>query len=131
MLSFSNFGSAPHQLSRKMAAAVQRIKELDPTLEVDGEMQADSALSYKTLKEFFPFSELTGPANILVFPNLSAANTAYKLMGEVGGAEVIGPVLLGMRHPVHVLQRGSTVQDAVNLITIASLDASERGRAQR
>ena len=104
---------------------------LPSILEVDGEMQADSALSYRTLKEFFPFSELTGPANILVFPNLSAANTAYKLMGEVGGAEVIGPVLLGMRHPVHVLQRGSTVQDAVNLITIASLDASERGRAQR
>ena len=130
LLSFSNFGSAPHDLSRKMADAVQRIKVLDPELEVDGEMQADSALNYDTLREFFPFSELTGPANILVFPNLSAANTAYKLMSEVGGAEVIGPILLGMKRPVHVLQRGSTVQDAVNLITIASVDAAERGRSR-
>jgi malate dehydrogenase (oxaloacetate-decarboxylating)(NADP+) len=131
LLSFSNFGSAPHPLSRKMSEAVQRIKALDPELEVDGEMQADSALNFDILKECFPFSELTGPANILVFPNLSAANTAYKLMGEIGGAEVIGPILLGMRHPVHVLQRGSTVEDAVNLITIASVDAAERGRNRK
>jgi len=128
LLSFSNFGSAPHPLSRKTSEAVQRIKVLDPDLEVDGEMQADSALNFDVLKEFFPFSDLKGPANILVFPNLSAANTAYKLMGEIGGAEVIGPILMGMRDPVHVLQRGSTVQDAVNLITIASVDAAERGR---
>jgi malate dehydrogenase (oxaloacetate-decarboxylating)(NADP+) len=130
LLSFSNFGSAPHPLSRKVSGAVKRIKELDPELEVDGEMQADAALNYDLLGELFPFSDLTGPANILVFPNLSAANTAYKLMGEIGGAEIIGPILMGMRHPVHVLQRGSTVQDAVNLITIASVDAAERGRAQ-
>jgi len=129
LLSFSNFGSAPHALSMKMAEAVQRIKTLDPDLEVDGEMQADSALNYGLLKELFPFSNLSGPANILVFPNLSAANTAYKLMDEIGGADVIGPILLGMKHPVHVLQRGSTVQHAVNLITIASVDAAERGRA--
>ncbi|MFH1764585.1 MAG: NADP-dependent malic enzyme [Gemmatimonadota bacterium] len=128
LLSFANFGSAPHPLSRKMSEAVKRIKVLDPELEVDGEMQADSALNFGILKEFFPFSELKGPANILVFPNLSAANTAYKIMGEIGGAEIIGPILLGMRHPVHVLQRGSTVQDAVNLITIASVDAAGRGR---
>ncbi len=131
LLSFSNFGSAPHPLSRKMSEAVQRIKALDPELEVDGEMQADSALNFDILKEFFPFSSLTGPANVLVFPNLSAANTAYKLMGEIGGAEVIGPILLGMRHPVHVLQRGSTVEDSVNLITIASVDAAGRGRNRR
>jgi malate dehydrogenase (oxaloacetate-decarboxylating)(NADP+) len=129
LLSFSNFGSAPHALSMKMAQAVKRIKALDPELEVDGEMQADSALNYDLLRELFPFSNLSGPANILVFPNLSAANTAYKLMDEIGGADVIGPILLGMKHPVHVLQRGSTVQHAVNLITIASVDAAERGRA--
>ncbi len=128
LLSFSNFGSAPHPLSRKMSEAVKRIKILDPELEVDGEMQADSALNFGMLQEFFPFSELKGPANVLVFPNLSAANTAYKIMGEIGGAEVIGPILLGMRHPVHVIQRGSTVQDAVNLITIASVDAAGRDR---
>ncbi|MGD2120941.1 MAG: NADP-dependent malic enzyme [Gemmatimonadota bacterium] len=130
LLSFSNFGSAPHPFSRKVSDAVRRIKELDPELEVDGEMQADSALNFDLLQELFPFSDLTGPANILVFPNLSAANTAYKLMGEIGGAEIIGPILMGMRHPVHVLQRGSTVQDAVNLITIASVDAAERGRVK-
>jgi len=130
LLSFSNFGSAPHALSKKMSDAVQRIKALDPELEVDGEMQADSALNFELLRELFPFSNLTGPANILVFPNLSAANTAYKLMDEIGGADVIGPILLGMKHPVHVLQRGSTVQHAMNLITIASVDAAERGRAQ-
>jgi malate dehydrogenase (oxaloacetate-decarboxylating)(NADP+) len=130
LLSFSNFGSAPHALSKKMADAVKRIKSLDPDLEVDGEMQADSALNYDLLRELFPFSNLSGPANILVFPNLSAANTAYKLMDEIGGADVIGPILLGMRHPVHVLQRGNTVQHAVNLITIASVDAAERGVGQ-
>jgi malate dehydrogenase (oxaloacetate-decarboxylating)(NADP+) len=126
LLSFSNFGSAPHPFSQKSARAVQRIRELDPGLEVDGEMQADSALSHDLLKEFYPFSDLTGPANVLVFPNLSAANTAYKLMGVIGGAEIIGPILLGMRRPVHVLQKGSTVQDAVNLITIAAVDAAQR-----
>ncbi len=130
LLSFSNFGSAPHPFSKKVSEAVRRIKELDPELEVDGEMQADAALNFGLLKELFPFSDLTGPANILVFPNLSAANTAYKLMGEIGGAEIIGPILMGMRHPVHVLQRGCTVQDAVNLITIASVDAAERGKGQ-
>ncbi|NNM03918.1 MAG: NADP-dependent malic enzyme [Gemmatimonadetes bacterium] len=130
LLSFSNFGSAPHPLSKRVSEAVQRIKELDPDLEVDGEMQADAALNHGLLEELFPFSDLTGPANILVFPNLAAANTAYKLMGEIGGAEIIGPILMGMRHPVHVLQRGSTVQDAVNLITIASVDAAERGRTR-
>jgi malate dehydrogenase (oxaloacetate-decarboxylating)(NADP+) len=130
LLSFSNFGSAPHRFSKKMADAVELIKKLDPELEVDGEIQADLALNFDSLQEFFPFTNLSGPANILVFPNLGAANTAYKLMGEVGGAELIGPVLLGMRHPVHVLQRGSTVQDAVNLITIASVDAANRSRSQ-
>jgi malate dehydrogenase (oxaloacetate-decarboxylating)(NADP+) len=130
MLSFSNFGSAPHAFSRKMADAVGRVKELDPDLEVDGEMQADWALNHEMLKEHFPFSDLTGAANILVFPNLGAANTAYKLMDVIGGADVIGPILLGMRRPVHVLQRGCTVQDVVNLITIASVDAAERGRSE-
>jgi malate dehydrogenase (oxaloacetate-decarboxylating)(NADP+) len=128
MLSFSNFGSAPHPFSEKMARAVERIRELDPSLEVDGEMQADTALNSSILQEFFPFSHLRGSANVLVFPNLGSANIAYKLMGQIGGAEVIGPILLGMRRPVHALQRGSTVQDAVNLITIASVDAAEKDR---
>jgi malate dehydrogenase (oxaloacetate-decarboxylating)(NADP+) len=128
MLSFSNFGSAPHACSDKVAEAVRRIKELAPELEVDGEMQADSAVDFGLLQNIYPFTDLKGPANVLVFPNLGAANTAYKLMSQIGGAEVIGPVLLGMRRPVHVLQRGGTVQDVVNLVTIAAVDAAERGK---
>jgi malate dehydrogenase (oxaloacetate-decarboxylating)(NADP+) len=126
MLSFSNFGSAPHPFSEKVSKAVLRIKELAPSLEVDGEMQADSAVSFDILKNIYPFTNLKGPANVLVFPNLGAANIAYKLIGQIGGAEVIGPILLGMRKPVHVLQRGGTVQDIINLITIASVDAAGR-----
>lgn len=126
MLSFSNFGSAPHAFSEKVAKAVARIKEVAPELEVDGEMQADSALDFELLRANFPFTDLKGPANVLVFPNLAAANTAYKLIGQIGGAEVIGPILLGMRKPVHVLQRGGTVDDIINLITIASVDAAGR-----
>lgn len=126
MLSFSNFGSAPHLFSEKVARAVTRIKELAPDLEVDGEMQADSAVNFDILQAIYPFTKLKGAANVLVFPNLSAANTAYKLMGQLSDAEVIGPILLGMRKPVHVLQRGATVQDIVNLITIAAVDAEGR-----
>jgi malate dehydrogenase (oxaloacetate-decarboxylating)(NADP+) len=126
MLSFSNFGSAVHPFSDKVARAVALIKEVAPDLEVDGEMQADSAVDFDLLKSNYPFANLTGPANVLVFPNLSAANTAYKLMGQIGEAETIGPILLGMRKPVHVLQRGATVQDVVNLVTIASVDAAGR-----
>jgi malate dehydrogenase (oxaloacetate-decarboxylating)(NADP+) len=126
MLSFSNFGSAPHAFSEKMAKAVTRIKELAPGLEVDGEMQADAAVNYGILQNIYPFTNLKGPANVLVFPNLGAANTAYKLVGQIGEAEAIGPILLGMRKPVHVLQRGGTVDDITNLITIASVDAAGR-----
>lgn len=129
MLSFSNFGSAPHEYSNKVAQAVTRIKELAPGLEVDGEMQADSAVNFEILKGVYPFTNLKGPANVLVFPNLAAANTAYKLISQIGGAEAIGPILLGMRKPVHVLQRGGTVDDIANLITIASVDAA--GRAEK
>ena len=124
MLSFSNFGSAPHPASAKVAEAVARIKERSPELEVDGEMQADGAVNHRHLKELYPFAQLTGDANVLVFPNLSAANTASKLMGQIGGAEILGPVLLGMRKPVHILQRGSSVQDVKNLVTIAAVDAA-------
>ena len=126
MLSFSNFGSARHPFSEKVAQAVTRIKELAPDLEVDGEMQADSAVNYDIHRTIYPFTRLKGAANVLVFPNLAAANTAYKLMGQIGGAEVIGPILLGMRKPVHVLQRGATMQDILNLVTIATVDAIGR-----
>jgi malate dehydrogenase (oxaloacetate-decarboxylating)(NADP+) len=123
MLSFSNFGSARHPASLRVRRAVERVKELAPELEVDGEMQADTAVNADILLGTYGFSDLKGPANILIFPNLSAANVAYKLLAQLGGAEVIGPILLGMAQPVHILQRGSTAQDVVNLATIASVDA--------
>jgi len=126
MLSFSNFGSARSDASRNVSRAVKRIKELAPELEVDGEMQADTAVDERILTGTYPFSDLTRPANILVFPNLGAANAAYKLVGKLSDAEVIGPVLLGMARPVQVLQRGSTTQDVLNLATIASVDAQQR-----
>jgi malate dehydrogenase (oxaloacetate-decarboxylating)(NADP+) len=126
MLSFSNFGSARSAASAEVHRAVELVKELAPELEVDGEMQADTAVDERVLSGTYPFSDLKGAANILVFPNLSAANTSYKLVGKLGGAELIGPVLLGMARPIHVLQKGSTAQDVVNLATIASVDAQQR-----
>ncbi len=126
MLSFSNFGSARHPSSSRVRKAVERVKTMDPTLEIDGEMQADTAVDERILAENYPFSELTSAANVLIFPNLSSANASYKLLSKLGGAEVIGPILLGMDRPVHVLQRGSTTQDILNLATIASVDAAGR-----
>jgi malate dehydrogenase (oxaloacetate-decarboxylating)(NADP+) len=126
MISFSNFGSARHPESLKVAEAVKIIRGRDPDLEVDGEMQADTAVDLKKLKEEYPFSVLKQPANILVFSNLTAANASYKLLHRLGGAELIGPILLGMSRPVHILQRGTTGQDVLNLATIASVDAQAR-----
>ncbi|TVP51187.1 MAG: NADP-dependent malic enzyme, partial [Gemmatimonadales bacterium] len=98
----------------------------DPDLVVDGEMQADTAVNAQLLSGTYPFSDLKEPANILIFPNLASANVSYKLLSQLGGAEVIGPVLLGMANPIHVIQRGSTTQDIVNLVTVASVDAQRR-----
>lgn len=126
MVSFSNFGSARHPKSRRVAEAVALVREQRPELEIDGEMQADTALDPQKLHDVYPFSNLQGAANVLVFGSLAAANAAYKLMGQLGEAEVIGPILLGMAKPVHILQRGSTQQDVLNLATIASVDAQTR-----
>lgn len=123
MLSFSNFGSVRHPQAEKVRDAVERIRAMAPGLAVDGEMQADVAVSEHMMSETYPFCDLTGPANVLVFPTLSAANASYKLLSQLGAAEVIGPILLGMDKPVHVLQRGSSVLEVVHLIAIASVDA--------
>ena len=125
MVSFSNFGSAEHDESRRVAEAVRILQTEDPELEVDGEMQADTALNANKLAAY-SFSQLKGPANVLVFSRLSAANAAYKLLNEVGGADAIGPVLLGMNKPVHILQRGCSAQDILNLATVASVDWQAR-----
>ncbi len=126
MLSFSNFGSARHPATVKVRRAVEQVKAADPDLMIDGEMQADTAVDARILAETYGFSDLTSPANVLIFPNLASANVSYKLLAQLGGAEVIGPVLLGMARPVHVIQRGSTTQEVVNLVTVASVDAQRR-----
>ncbi len=126
MVTFSNFGSAVHDEARRVAAAVDMARTMDPDLEIDGEMQADTAFDAIKLKNIYPFSRLKGPANVLIFSRLSAANSSYKLLNMLGGADVIGPVLLGMAKPVHILQRGSSLQDVVNLATVASVDWQAR-----
>jgi malate dehydrogenase (oxaloacetate-decarboxylating)(NADP+) len=126
MISFSNFGSSKHEESRRVAEAVQIVRSADPDLEIDGEMQADTAVDTLKLELVYPFSNLSRPANVLVFSRLSSANAAYKLLDRLGGADVIGPVLLGMAKPVHVLQRGCSVQDVMNLATVAAVDWQAR-----
>jgi malate dehydrogenase (oxaloacetate-decarboxylating)(NADP+) len=125
LLSFSNFGSVDHERSRKVAEAVQILHRLEPTLMVDGEMQAQTALDPEFRKEAFPFSTLEGGANVLVFPDLESGNLAYQLLTALGGAEAVGPILTGMRRPVHVLQTGFDVEDVVNMTAIAALDAQD------
>ena len=128
MVTFSNFGSVNHDEAHRVAAAVDMVRTMDPDLEVDGEMQADTAVDFVKLARTYPFARLTGPANVLVFSRLSAANAAYKLLDELGGADAIGPVLLGMAKPVHVLQRGSSLRNVMNLATVASVDWQARNR---
>ncbi len=125
MLSFSNFGSTPHPLSHKVRQAVQIVRELRPDLAVDGEMQADTALSTEIIDQRYPFSQVRD-ANVLVFPSLESANIAYKLMDKLGKAQKIGPILLGMGAPVHVLQTGDEVRDIVNIAAVAVMDAGGR-----
>ena len=125
LLSFSNFGSTPHPLSQKMKLAVEVIRELRPDLAVDGEMQADTALSAEIIKQRYPFSQVS-EANVLVFPSLESANIAYKLLDKLGKAQKIGPILLGMGAPVHVLQTGDEVRDIVNIAAVAVMDAGRR-----
>ncbi|GAC1476901.1 MAG: NADP-dependent malic enzyme [Gemmatimonadaceae bacterium] len=128
MLSFSNFGSVRNAAGEKMARAVHLLRQRDPTLVVDGEMQADTALDPELLRTSYPFSTLKEAANVLIFPNLSAGNIAYKLLNHLGGATAIGPILVGMRRPVHVLEQGADVQEIVNMAAVAVIDAQERSR---
>jgi malate dehydrogenase (oxaloacetate-decarboxylating)(NADP+) len=128
MLSFSNFGSVRTPETEKVARAVQMIRQRDPSLMVDGEMQADTALDETIRRERYPFSALTEEANVLIFPNLSAGNIAYKLLNHLGGATAIGPILVGMGRPVHVLEQGADVQEIVNMAAVAVMDAQARTR---
>src|SRR5262245_51922774 len=131
LLSFSNFGSVKHPEAEKVRRAVDLLHQREPGLQVDGEMQADTAVVERILKGTYPFSTLKGAANVLIFPRLDAANIAYKLLDRIGGAQAIGPILVGMAQPVHVLQRGSEVNDIVNMAVLAAVDAQERSRPVR
>jgi malate dehydrogenase (oxaloacetate-decarboxylating)(NADP+) len=125
MISFSNFGSAPHPESQRVAAAVEIVRRLRPDLEIDGEVQADIAVDAENLRELFPFSRLKEAANVLVFPSLAAGNAAYKVLAALGGATAIGPILLGVRKPVAVLPRDANVDTIVNMTayTVARADS--------
>ena len=124
MLSYSNFGSSDGAEAKLMARARQIVKERDPNMIIDGEIQGNMAFNNEMLKENYPFSELIDQeVNTLIFPNLAAGNIAYNLLREIGGADAIGPILLGIKKPVHVLQLGSTIRSVVNMALIAVIDA--------
>jgi malate dehydrogenase (oxaloacetate-decarboxylating)(NADP+) len=123
MLSFSNFGSARHPLTDKVRRATEIARKRAPDLCIDGEMQADTAVTPEIIEHTYPFSSLKGGANVLVFPTLEAGNVAYKLLQKIGGAEAIGPILMGLSKPVHVLHREAEVSEIVNVAAIAVVDA--------
>jgi malate dehydrogenase (oxaloacetate-decarboxylating)(NADP+) len=125
LLSFSNFGSTPHPLSEKIQKAIQIIRSKCLDFAVDGEMQADTAVVPDIIEKRYPFSAVKD-ANVLVFPSLEAANIAYKLLARLGNAQAIGPILLGMGAPIHVLQTGDEVRDIVNIAAVAVMDSMKR-----
>ena len=124
LLSYSNFGSSRTEDSVKMSKATARVKQRNPNLIIDGEIQADFALNKEKIENLFDFSELSKtPANTLIFPNLESGNIAYKLIQELEDSDSIGPILVGMKKPVHILQLGSSVREIVNMITLSAVDA--------
>ena len=125
MLSFSNFGSTPHPESKKVRDAVELVRARRPDLFIDGEMQADTAVVAQIIESRYPFSRVKD-ANVFVFPDLGSANIAYKLLARLGGAETIGPILLGMGAPIHVLQAGDDVQEVIAMTAVAVMDAQSR-----
>jgi len=132
LLSYSNFGSNEGPIPEKTRETVRVLHKQYPDMVVDGDMQANFALNSDLLADNFPFSTLNGkPANTLIFPNLESGNIAYKLLQEIGGAEAVGPILLGLKKPVHVLQLGSSVREIVNMVTIAVVDAQAKADAHK
>jgi malate dehydrogenase (oxaloacetate-decarboxylating)(NADP+) len=125
MLSFSNFGSVKHPEAEKVRRAVEIVRQRRPDLMIDGEMQADTAVDRTTVEENYPFCQVKGDANVLIFPDMQAGNIAYKLVTHLGGATAIGPILMGARKAVHVLQRGCAVGDIAKIAAIAVVDAQQ------
>jgi malate dehydrogenase (oxaloacetate-decarboxylating)(NADP+) len=129
MLSYSNFGSSDTEEAKMMAEATKIVKQRNPSLIVDGEMQGMLAFNKDILKENYPFSDLVDvDVNVLIFPNLTAGNVAYHLLKEIGGVDIIGPILLGLKKPVNVLQLGSGVRNIINMATVAVVDAQLKSR---
>ena len=132
MLSYSNFGSSTHPNSAKVRKAVSILHENNPELVVDGDIQTDFALNTELLEKTFPFSKLAGKkVNTLVFPNLESANITYKLMKELNKSESIGPIMMGLSEPVHILQLGASVNEIVNMTAVAVVDAQEREKSRK
>jgi malate dehydrogenase (oxaloacetate-decarboxylating)(NADP+) len=123
MLSFSNFGSASYKESKKVAKATEIVKNKAPHIIIDGEMQADTALMPKLMKKYYPFSNLDGEANVFIFPDLNSGNIAYKLLQKLGGLFAVGPILMGLSKPVHVLHTALDVSQIVDMASIAVVDA--------
>jgi malate dehydrogenase (oxaloacetate-decarboxylating)(NADP+) len=131
MLSYSNFGSSDSAESKLVCKARSIVKQRDPDLIVDGEVQANVAFNKEILRDNYPFSELVNQdVNTLIFPNLAAGNIAYNLLQEIGGADAIGPILLGLKKPIHILQLGSQVRSIYNMVTIAVIDAQLKSNTQ-
>ncbi|MGN6532639.1 MAG: NADP-dependent malic enzyme [Ginsengibacter sp.] len=132
MLSYSNFGSSNSPEAKLVAQAREIVKQMDPSLVIDGEMQANVAFNKEILKDNYPFSELVDKdVNVLIFPNLASGNVTYNLLQEIGGAEAIGPVLLGLNKPVHILQLGSHVRSIYNMVLIAVVDAQSKCKRKK
>jgi malate dehydrogenase (oxaloacetate-decarboxylating)(NADP+) len=126
MLSFSNFGSTHHPLTEKVRKATQLVRQAAPELVIDGEMMADTATNPDMLNEFYPFNTLKTKPNLLIFPDLTSANVAYKLLAGLGGAVAIGPILLGIKKPVYLLGPGNTVNDIVNITAMAVFESQRK-----
>ena len=130
MLSYSNFGSTDSEETRTVSRAVEILKQKHPEWIIDGELQANFAMNGDLLKDFFEFSDLVGQqVNTLIFPTLAAGNISYKLLQELGHAEAIGPILLGMKKSVHILQLGSSVREIVNMTALAVMDAQSKNHS--
>ncbi|MFO0749585.1 MAG: NADP-dependent malic enzyme [Myxococcota bacterium] len=125
MLSFANFGAVDHASTKKMARATELVRQQEPDLMIEGEIQVDLAVDMELRAQMFPWSRLTEPANVFIFPNLAAANIAYKLMHQIGGASIFGPILLGMKRPMHLLALNVDASDIVNLAAYAVVSAQQ------
>jgi len=123
MLSFSNFGSTRHPDAMRVEKAVEIVRKRNPDLIIDGEMQADTAVSEEILNRLYPFNRLGSPANVLIFPNLDAGNAAYKLLNRLGGAKAVGPFLMGISKPFNVLQRDTDMENVVNVIAFTVIQS--------